>query len=136
MRLRPSVNRAAIPAIALAMDPSSITACGNDYSYEVFYERMLRGLGRRGDVLIGITTSGKSPNVIRAFQAAGEMGIARMGFLGAGGGPALEHCDAALVVPSRETGRIQECHITVGHALMELIEEGLIERGMLQNAPG
>src|SRR3984957_4663027 len=70
VRLRPDVNREGVPAIALAMDPSSMTACGNDYSFEVYFERMTRALGRPGDVLIGITTSGRSPNVIKAMQAA------------------------------------------------------------------
>lgn len=126
VRLRPDVNRAPLPAIALTLDVSSITACGNDYSYEVYYERMTRALGRPGDVLMGITTSGKSPNVLKALACAREQGMATIGFLGGNGGPALPLCDHALVVPSRETGRIQEVHITAGHALMELIENGLM----------
>jgi D-sedoheptulose 7-phosphate isomerase len=132
VRLRPDVNRAALPAIALSLDMSSITACGNDYSYEVYYERMTCALGRPGDVLIGITTSGKSPNVIKALIAARSIGMKTLGFLGGTGGPALEYCDHAFIVPSTETGRIQESHITAGHALMELIEEGLLETGALQ----
>lgn len=131
VRLRPNVNRDGLPAIALAMDSSAMTACGNDYSYEVFYERMVKALGRKGDVLIAITTSGKSPNVIRALKAARARGITAIGFLGCDGGPALADCDAALVVPDTETGRIQEGHITMGHALMELIEDGLLERGTI-----
>jgi D-sedoheptulose 7-phosphate isomerase len=131
VRLRPDVNRDGVPAIALATDISSITACGNDYSYEVFYERMVRTLGKPGDVLIGITTSGKSPNVIKALKTAHEMHMRTLGFLGCKGGPALADCDLALVVPSMETGRIQECHITIGHALMELIEDGLLACGKL-----
>ena len=128
VRLRSQVEREGLPALALALDPSSLTACGNDYSFEVYYERMVRALGRPGDVLIGITTSGKSPNVIRALVAAGDMGIARLGFLGGDGGPARAQCDVALVVPSSETGRIQESHIMIGHALMELIEDGILGR--------
>jgi D-sedoheptulose 7-phosphate isomerase len=128
VRLRPDVNRDGVPAIALAMDPSSMTACGNDYSFEVYFERMTRALGRPGDVLIGITTSGKSPNVIKAMQAARQIGMTTLGLLGGNGGPALAECDMALVVPSTETGRIQEGHIAIGHALMELIEDGLIAR--------
>jgi len=128
VRLRPDVNREGVPAIALAMDASSMTACGNDYSFEVFYERMTRALGRPGDVLIGITTSGKSPNVIKAMQAARQIGMKAVGLLGGTGGAALAECDLALVVPSTETGRIQEGHIAIGHALMELIEDGLIAR--------
>ena len=131
VRLRPHINRRALPAIALAMDSSSLTASGNDYGYESHFERMTQALGRPGDVLIGITTSGRSPNVIRALTTAREMRIHTVGLLGCGGRPAREHCDIAIVVPSEETGRIQECHITLGHALMELVEEMMIERGQL-----
>ncbi|HWY66892.1 MAG TPA: SIS domain-containing protein, partial [Rhizomicrobium sp.] len=128
VRLRPDVNRDGVAAIALALDASSMTACGNDYSFEVYFERMTRALGRPGDVLIGITTSGRSPNVIKAMQAARQIGMKTLGLLGCNGGPALVECDLALVVPSTETGRIQEGHIAIGHALMELIEDGLIAR--------
>jgi D-sedoheptulose 7-phosphate isomerase len=133
VRLRPQVNRDGLPAIALAMDSSAMTACGNDYSFEIFYERMVQALGREGDVLIGITTSGRSPNVIKALKAARGIGIKTIGFLGGDGGAALAECDDALVVPDRETGRIQEAHITLGHALMELIEDGLIAKGYLKS---
>ena len=128
VRLRPDVNRDGVPAIALTLDPSSMTACGNDYSFEVYFERITRALGRPGDVLIGITTSGRSPNVIKAMQAARQIGMKTLGLLGGNGGAALAECDLALVVPSTETGRIQESHIAIGHALMELIEDGLIAR--------
>lgn len=130
VRLRPHVNRGAIPAIALAMDTSSLTACGNDYSYDIYYQRMVEGLGREGDVLIGVTTSGKSKNINMALEVAREMGISTMGFLGGDGGESLKHCDKALIVPSTETGRVQEVHITAGHALMELIEDQMLERGL------
>lgn len=132
VRLRPDVDRDGVPAIALTLDPSSMTACGNDYAFEVYFERMTRALGRPGDVLIGITTSGRSPNVIKAMQAAGQIGMKRLGLLGGTGGAALAECDLALVVPSTETGRIQEAHIAIGHALMELIEDGLIAREAIQ----
>lgn len=128
IRLRPDVNRDGVPAIALTLDPSSMTACGNDYSFEVYFERMTRALGRPGDVLIGITTSGRSPNVIKALQAAQQIGMKTLGFLGGNGGEALARCDLALVVPSTETGRVQEGHISIGHAMMELIEDGLLKR--------
>ena len=131
VRLRPHVNREGIPALALATDTSSLTACSNDYGFEVYYERMIRTLGRPGDVLIGITTSGRSPNVVRALRAAREKGMATIGLLGGDGGPALAECDLALVVPSTATGRVQETHIAVGHALMELVEDLLLERGYL-----
>lgn len=130
VRLRPQVNRPGIPALALAMDSSTLTACANDYSFDALYERMVETLGQRGDVLLGITTSGKSPNVIRALQAARLKGMQAFAFLGCGGGPALAECDLALVVPSEVTGRIQEAHIMAGHALMELIEDRLLASGM------
>lgn len=129
VRLRPQVNREGIPALALAMESSTMTACGNDYSFDSLYERMVNALGKRGDVLLGITTSGKSPNVIRALRAAREKGMYAMAFLGCDGGPALAECDLALIVPSNVTGRIQEAHITAGHALMELIEDHLMLLG-------
>jgi D-sedoheptulose 7-phosphate isomerase len=97
----------------------------------VLYERVLRSLGRSGDCLIGITTSGNSKNVILAMKAAKELNIKVFGFLGCGGGEALQYCDEAFIVPSNDTGRIQECHITAGHALMEYIEDRLIESNYL-----
>jgi len=131
VRLRPHVNRQGIPALALATDTSSLTACGNDYSFEAYYERMVQALGKPGDVLIGITTSGRSSNIVRALHAAREKGMVTIGLLGGDGGSALAECDLALVVPSAVTGRIQETHITIGHALIELVEDLLLERGYL-----
>jgi len=131
VRLRPNNTREGIPAIALAQDISTITACANDFGYEKLYERMVASLGQEGDCLIGITTSGNSENILLAMRAAKKMNIKVFGFLGSGGGRVLELCNEALVVPSDNTGRIQESHITAGHALMEYIEDGLIESGYL-----
>jgi D-sedoheptulose 7-phosphate isomerase len=131
VRLRPVNNREGIAAITLAQDTSTITACGNDFGYDMLYERVLKSLGQKGDCLIGITTSGNSKNVILAMKAAREMGIKVFGFLGCKGGKALEHCDEAFVVPSDDTGRIQESHITAGHALMEYVEDRLIKSNYL-----
>jgi D-sedoheptulose 7-phosphate isomerase len=131
IRLRPDNNREGIAAITLAQDTSTITACGNDFGYDVLYERILRSLGKTGDCLIGITTSGNSKNVILAMKAAQDMGIKVFGFLGCKGGEALKYCDKAFVVPSDDTGRIQEAHITAGHALMEHVEDLLIESDYL-----
>ena len=131
VRLRPMNNREGIAAIALAQDTSTITACGNDFGYDMLYERVLRSLGKKGDCLIGITTSGNSKNVILAMNAAQEMDIKVFGFLGCKGGEALKYCDEAFIVPSDDTGRIQEAHITAGHALMEYIEDRLIESNYL-----
>lgn len=126
IRLRPENNREGIPAIALAQDTSTITACGNDFGYESLYQRMVTSLGKEGDCLIAISTSGNSENVIQAMLAAKNMNIKVFGFLGSGGGKALELCDEAFIVPSKNTGRIQEAHITAGHALMETIEDTLL----------
>ena len=131
VRLRPMNNREGVAAITLAQDTSTITACGNDFGYEMLYERVLRSLGKKGDCLIGITTSGNSKNVILAMKAAKELGIEVFGFLGCGGGEALKYCDEAFIVPSNDTGRIQESHITAGHALMEYVEDGLIKSNYL-----
>ena len=128
IRLRPKSERPSIAALALTLDPAMLTACGNDYGYDRVFERPLRGLGRRGDVLFGITTSGRSMNVIRALQAAREMGIVTVGLLGGTGEPALTECDLALLVPDTETARIQECHISLGHAVLELLEDRIIAR--------
>jgi D-sedoheptulose 7-phosphate isomerase len=131
VRLRPMNNREGVAAIALAQDTSTITACGNDFGYNKLYERMVTTLGQKGDCLIGITTSGNSENIILAMKAAQEMGIKVFGFLGCKGGEALKYCDEAFIVPSEDTGRIQEAHITAGHALMEYIEDTLIESSYL-----
>jgi len=128
IRLRGSVERDSWPALALTLDPAMLTACGNDYGYDRVFERPLRGLGRRGDVLFGITTSGRSPNVVKALEAAREMGIVTVGLLGGAGEPALGLCDHVLLVPDKETARIQECHIALGHAVLELLEDRLVAR--------
>lgn len=131
VRLRPKNNREGVPAIALAQDISTITACGNDFGYVHIFERTVEALGNEGDVLIAITTSGSSKNVILAMDLARKKGIKVFGFLGSGGGEALALCDLNFTVPSNDTGRIQESHITAGHALMEYVEDSLIDKGCL-----
>jgi D-sedoheptulose 7-phosphate isomerase len=126
IRLRGAVARDSWPAITLALDTSAVTAAVNDFGVEEMFARPLRGLGRAGDVLFGITTSGRSVNVVNALLAAREMAITTVGFLGGDGGPALAHCDHALIVPDTETARIQECHITLGHAVLTLLEDRLV----------
>jgi D-sedoheptulose 7-phosphate isomerase len=128
IRLRPKSERPSIAALALTLDPAMLTACGNDYGYDRVFERPLRGLGRPGDVLFGITTSGRSANVVLALKAAREMGIVTVGLLGGAGEPALGQCDLALLVPDSETARVQECHISLGHAVLELLEDRLVTR--------
>lgn len=122
IRLRPEANRIPLPALSLAADVSSLTACSNDYDYDSYFERLVQALGRPGDILVGISTSGRSMSVVRALRAAREKQMVTVGLLGGDGQPALSECDLALLVPSSETGRIQECHITAGHAVMELVE--------------
>jgi D-sedoheptulose 7-phosphate isomerase len=131
IRLRGSVERESFAALALTLDPGALTAGGNDYGYERVFERPLRGLGRAGDVLFGITTSGRSANVVRALAAAREMGIVTVGLLGGAGTPAADYCDHVLLVPDAETARIQECHIALGHAVLELLEDRLVARPLI-----
>jgi len=131
IRLRPNLTRQTLPAIALAMDTSTLTACGNDLGFDVIFERMVEALGKPGDVLIGITTSGKSPNVNKALIKAKELGISTVGFLGKNGGPAQEYCELTFNAQTEITARIQELHITAGHIVMELVEEHLINKGII-----
>lgn len=128
IRLRGHVARDSWPALALTQDPAMLTAAGNDFGFEEIFARPLSSLGRPGDVLFGITTSGRSANVVRALQTAREMGIVTVGLLGGGGTPASGHCDHVLLVPDAETARIQECHITLGHAILELLEDRMTGR--------
>jgi D-sedoheptulose 7-phosphate isomerase len=127
IRLRSHVERDSWPALALTLDAGMLTAAGNDYGFDQVFARPLRGLGKAGDVLFGITTSGRSANVLNALKAARAMGITTVGFLGGDGGPALPLCDFSLVVPDTETARIQECHITLGHAILTLLEDRLVD---------
>lgn len=131
VRLRSDVDREPMPALALGLDTSSLTAHGNDYDFDSYYARMVKALGRPDDVLVAISTSGRSANVVQALAAARERGLTTVGLLGSNGGDALRLCDLALVVPSSTTGRVQEAHITIGHAVLELVELILLERGHL-----
>ncbi|WP_109122057.1 D-sedoheptulose 7-phosphate isomerase [Azospirillum sp. TSO22-1] len=120
------VDRPPLPAVALTVDTSALTAIGNDYSYDDIFSRQLRGIGRAGDVLVGISTSGNSRNVVAALQAARELGIRTIGLTGQGGGAMAALCDVALCVPSNKTPRIQEMHLAVGHMLCQLVEEAFL----------
>lgn len=115
-------DRAPLPSLALTVDTSALTAIGNDYGYEQVFSRQLRGIGRRGDVLVGISTSGNSGNVLHAFQVAREIGVATLAMTGEGGGKLAELGDLAIRVPSRQTNEIQEMHIVVGHMLCGYVE--------------
>jgi D-sedoheptulose 7-phosphate isomerase len=118
-------DRPPIAALALTTDTSILTSVGNDSSFDALFERQLRALGREGDVAIAISTSGNSPNVLRAAAAALDLGIKTIGLAGRDGGQLARIVDVALVVETHSTQRIQETHITIGHILCELVEEGL-----------
>lgn len=122
---RLNFDRNPLPAIALTTDTSVLTAIGNDFGYEHVFERQVRGLGRSGDVLIGISTSGRSPNILAALQAARESGITAIGFTGAGERPMTAYCDLCLAAPSTETPLIQQIHIICAHAICEIVERNL-----------
>ncbi len=117
-----AVKRRALAAIALTTDTSNLTALGNDFGYEVIFQRQVEALGREGDVAIGISTSGNSSNVLTAVRTARALGLKTLGLTGCGGGVLAGLVDCPIVVPSDNTQRIQEAHITIGHILCELIE--------------
>jgi len=118
-------NRRALAAISLATDTSALTACANDWGFEAIFSRQVEALGRPGDVAIGLSTSGKSPNVIRALKEASAMGITAAAFGGHAGGGLIGLADPLVVVPSNVTARIQEMHALLGHVLCAEIEERL-----------
>jgi len=117
--------RPALAAIALTTDTSLLTACANDFGFERVFERQVEALGRRGDVLIGISTSGKSVNVLRALERARALAMTTILLTGEGGGEALPLADVAIRVPSGDTQHVQEAHIAAGHILCGLIEQAL-----------
>ena len=121
-----ALERAPLPAIALTTDTSLLTAAGNDYGFETIFARQVAGLGRPGDVLLAISTSGNSPNVVRAVEAAHQRGLHTLALLGKDGGRLKEMVHIALVVPSSSTQRIQEVHITVGHILCGALERRIL----------
>ena len=118
-------DRPGLAAIALTTDTSILTAIGNDYGYERLFARQVQALGRPGDVFIGYSTSGKSPNVLRAFEEARAHGLFCIGFTGNRGGPMIGLCDVALEVPSSDTPKIQEGHLVLGHILCGLVENAM-----------
>lgn len=125
VRLRGSFERPAIPAIALTVDTSILTACGNDYGFDYVFARQVEAIARPEDVLIGISTSGNSKNVILAIESARRIGTKVIGMLGGSGGKMVGMCDETFIAPSSVTARIQEVHILVGHLWCEIIEEEL-----------
>ncbi len=128
VRLRPNVKRNPIPAISLAQDTSYLTACGNDYDFSNIFTRSFQALANKNDVLITITTSGNSLNVLKVLKEARSKKITTLGFLGTSGGKCKKFCDIKLVVPSSSTARIQECHIFLGHFILEQVENLVIKK--------
>ena len=118
--------RRSLPSISLTENMASVTAIANDYSYEQLFSRQIEGLGQPGDVAVGLSTSGNSPNVLAGIEQAKKMKIATVGFTGGTGGKMAGLCDVCLIVPSTVTARIQEVHLTVGHILCALVEDGFL----------
>ncbi len=116
-------DRDALPAEALHCNTSYLTAVANDYSYDVIYSRLIKGIGIKGDVVIGLSTSGNSKNIVAAFEESKNKGIVTIGFTGSTGGNMVACSDYLINVPSNDTPRIQESHITIGHIICELVEE-------------
>jgi D-sedoheptulose 7-phosphate isomerase len=115
-------DRPALPALALSVNTSCVTAIGNDYGFDLVFSRQLEALAHRGDVAIGFSTSGKSPNVLRAMATAKKMELHTVGLTGSSGDKLADAVDYCICAPSSETPRIQECHILVGHIISELVE--------------
>ncbi len=124
VRYRSSVHRRALPAIALSTDTSALTAGGNDLGFDEVFARLTEAYGRPGDILLGLSTSGNSPNVLKALQFARSHEMKTMALLGGDGGSIRQYADIAVVVPhSGSADRVQECHIAVGHVIIELVEK-------------
>ena len=128
VRLRPHINRNPIPALTLAQDTSTLTACGNDYSFDDIFLRPFQALAKKNDVLICISTSGNSKNILNVLKEAKKEKIYSVCFLGKGGGKAKKMCDKPLIISSNNTARIQECHIFLGHFILEKVEDYIIQK--------
>jgi D-sedoheptulose 7-phosphate isomerase len=116
-------NRPGLASIALTTDTSALTAIGNDYAFENIFARQIESIGQAGDIFIGISTSGKSPNILKALDAAREKGLITIGFAGASAPMMAERCQLVMNVPAKETPKIQECHIMFGHIICAIIED-------------
>lgn len=124
---RYKVERRGLPAIALTTDTSVLTAVGNDFGFERIFDRQVEALGRSGDLLIGLSTSGNSKNVLRALSLGRYMGCKTIGLSGRDGGAMNEFCDINIVIPSEDTPRIQEMHIMIGHIICQAIDQSFLE---------
>lgn len=128
VRLRPDTNRDPYPVISLALDTSTITACGNDYNFDELFARNLRGLARKGDLLIAISTSGNSKNILKVLKTAKELKIKSISLLGNNGGKAKKLANIDIIVPSKTTARIQEIHIFLAHYISLQVEKMLLKK--------
>jgi D-sedoheptulose 7-phosphate isomerase len=117
------IDREALPSEALHCNTSYLTAVANDYSYDLIYSRLIKGIGKKEDILVGMSTSGNSMNILKAFEAARERGITTIGMTGQGGGKLAALSDQLIAIPSRNTPRIQEAHMLLGHIICQLVEE-------------
>ena len=135
VRLNPKINRQALPMIPLALDTSSLTACGNDFSFDKIFSRNLEALGKKNDLLICFSTSGNSKNIIDVIKTAQKIGIDVICFLGNGGGKVKKIFNIKkniIIIPSKNTARIQECHIFLGHVILNLVEKELLKKKKLK----
>ena len=128
VRLRPHINRQPLSALTLAQDTSTITACGNDYSFNDIFLRPFQSLAKKNDILICISTSGNSKNILKVLEEAKRQKVFSIGFLGKKGGKAKKLCDKSLIISSQNTARIQECHIFLGHFILEKVEDLIISK--------
>jgi D-sedoheptulose 7-phosphate isomerase len=126
------IERPPLPAIALSTDTSVLTSIGNDYDFSEIFSKQIRAIGQAGDIAWGISTSGKSPNVLKALDVAGKMGLITVGFTGRDGGDIARIVDYSLNVPSNSTPRVQEVHIMIGHVICEMIDFKLFQRPELK----
>jgi D-sedoheptulose 7-phosphate isomerase len=127
IRLKPKVNRKPYPVMSLSMDTSTLTACGNDYNFNQIFERNLQAFGSKNDVLLAISTSGNSINVLKAIKLAKKKKIKSIGFLGFNGGKAKQFLDLPIIINSKNVARIQEAHIFLGHFIFEEVENLLLK---------
>ncbi|TGK38924.1 D-sedoheptulose 7-phosphate isomerase [Leptospira andrefontaineae] len=129
VRYKSGNERRALPALALNADSAVLTACSNDYGYEFVFSRQVEAFGKPGDLLVGLSTSGNSKNVIAAMEAAKKIGMKTISFLGGDGGKMKGMADLDLIIPRKETARIQESHILIGHILCSIVEYELFQLG-------
>jgi D-sedoheptulose 7-phosphate isomerase len=128
-------DRPALPALAFSVNTSCLTAIGNDYGFDQVFSRQIEALAKAGDVAVGISTSGNSPNVIKALLTARKMGLRTVGMTGASGGSLAKSAELCICVPSKDTPRIQECHILIGHIISELVEKEIFPEASRVSLP-